>query len=144
MEIYIEKVKEYSSGLTEGINKLLFQLNEAAIALTDQDIKSMLVSSANRLFVARSDDKKIVGMLTLIVFRIPFARRGWLEDLVVDSEYRGKGIGTKLISAAISEARQESVICLDLTSNPKRVMANKLYQHLGFKKRDTNVYRIEL
>lgn len=144
MKISIEKVVNYSAGLTVAVNKLLVQLNETAPELTDQDVKDMIASSANRLFLAKSDDGKIIGMLTLIVFRIPYAKKGWLEDLVVDSECRGKGIGTKLISTAINEARRENVTCLDLTSNPKRVMANKLYQQLGFKKRETNVYRIEL
>lgn len=145
MNIYIEKVKDYSGELTEAVNKLLVQLNETAVTLSDQEIKNMIAASANKFFVAKEvKSKKIVGMITLIVFRIPYAKKGWLEDLVVDNEYRGKGIGTKLMSAAIIEARKENVTCLDLTSNPKRVMANKFYQHLGFKKRDTNVYRIEL
>ncbi len=145
MEIYIEKVKDYSIGLTEAINRLLVQLNEAAVALTDQDVKNMIASSANKFFVAKeSGNKKIVGMITLIVFQSAFTKKGIIEDVVVDKEYRGKGIGTKLISCAISEARKEGTTCIDLTSNPRRIAANKLYQHLGFKKRDTNVYRMEL
>lgn len=145
MEFHIERVKDYSEELTRAINKLLVQLNEAAVPLNGQDVKDMISSSANKLFVARkSDSKEIIGMLTLIVFRIPVAKRGLLEDLVVDKEYRGKGIATKLISTAINEARKNGASYLYFSSNPKRVAANRLYQHLGFKKRETNLYRVEL
>lgn len=145
MEFYIERIKDYSVGLTEAINKLLMQLNETAIPLTDLDVKNMIVSSVSRLFVARRlDNKEIVGMLTMIIFRIPYAKKGLLEDIVVDKEYRKKGIGTKLIATALDLARKEGVVYLDFTSRPTRTSANNLYQHLGFKKRNTNIYRILL
>jgi hypothetical protein len=31
-----------------------------------------------------------------------------------------------------------------LTSNPKRIAANKLYQAMGFERKETNVYRMKL
>lgn len=145
MEFYIERIKDYSKELTETINSLLVQLSETAIPLVDSDVKEMIASSANRLFVARKKtNKEIIAMLTMIIFRIPYAKKGLLEDVVVDGQYRGKGIGTKLISAAIDQARWERVKYIDFTSHPKRVTANRLYQHLGFKKRKTNIYRIKL
>ena len=39
------------------------------------------------------------------------------------------------------DARARSV---DLTSRPDRAEANLLYQRLGFNRRDTNVYRLQL
>lgn len=145
MEIYIEQVKTYSKELHVGLNKLLEQLDGAATPLTKKDIEYMIGSSANHLFIAkRIDNKEIIGMLTLIVFRIPFAKKGILEDLVVDKNHRGKGVGTKLITTAIKKARKEGVVYLDFTSRPTKAEANKLYQDLGFEKRDTNVYRILL
>lgn len=145
MEFYIEQLENFTLGLPAKLNKLLKQLNENASPLSDIDVKNMLSSPVTHLFIARkSDNKEIVGMLTLVVFRIPFAKKGLIEDVVVDEQYRGKGIGTKLISTAINQARQEKVKYLDLTSHPKRVAADRLYQHLGFKKRDTNIYRIKL
>ncbi|TGV79236.1 GNAT family N-acetyltransferase, partial [Mesorhizobium sp. M00.F.Ca.ET.149.01.1.1] len=33
---------------------------------------------------------------------------------------------------------------VDLTSRPSREAANRLYQRLGFQKRDSNVYRFSL
>lgn len=143
MEITIEQIKTFSQDLTPALNNLLKQLNQEAASLDDKDVMGIIESSPNRLFVARKD-REIIGMLTLIVFRSAFAKKGLLEDIVVDERYRGKGVGTKLILAAIDKARNEGVTHLDFTSNPERIAANKLYEHLGFEKRDTNSYRIKL
>jgi ribosomal protein S18 acetylase RimI-like enzyme len=37
-------------------------------------------------------------------------------------------------------AREKGASGVSLTSNPKREAANRLYQKMGFKKRDTNAY----
>lgn len=145
MEFYIEQIKSYSSQLLEAINRLLKQLDNTVDPLTEKAIKYMINSPSNRLFVARkTDNKEIIGMLTMIVFRIPFAKKGLLEDLVVDKNHRKKGVATQLIAAVLKKAREERVVYLDFTSHPTRVAANNLYQSLGFKKRDTNIYRILL
>lgn len=145
MEFYIEILKKFSLELTTALNKLLKQLDNTATPLTKQDIENMIVSPANRLFVARrKSNKEIVGMLTLIVYRIPVWKKGWIEDIVVDKAYRNKGIATKLIHHAVKSAKADGVLSLNFTSRPQRETANRLYSKLGFKKRDTNVYRIEL
>ena len=145
MEFYIEILKNFSFELPTALNKLLKQLDNTANFLTKSDIENIIASPSNRLFVARrKNNNEIVGMLTMIIFRIPYAKKGLLEDIVVDKEYRKKGIGTKLIAVALSLARKEGVVYLDFTSRPARTAANNLYQHLGFKKRDTSVYRIIL
>ena len=83
-------------------------------------------------------------MITLVTFRTPYKMKGTLEDLVVAEEARGQGLGEKLLTAAITKAKDKGVKSLTLTSHPTRVSANKLYQRLNFEKRDTNVYRINL
>lgn len=145
MEITIEQLKTFSQDLTPKINNLLAQLGSDSKALNDGDIKDIIESQSNRFFVVReSVNKEIVGMLTLIIYRIPAWKKGWIEDVVVDKKYRGKGIATKLINYAIENAKACGVLSLNLTSRPERENANKLYIKLGFKRRDTNVYRIEL
>jgi len=145
MEFYIEHLKIYSLELTAAINKLLKQLDNTATLLTKEDIKNMIASPANRLFVARrSDNKEIVGMITLIIYRIPVWKKGWIEDLVVDKKYRNKGIATRLIQHAIENAKADRVLSLNFTSRPEREVANRLYERLGFEKRNTSVYWIKL
>lgn len=101
----------------------------------------MAASPASVLFVARDTDGQIVGSLTLAVFRIPTGIRAWIEDVVVDSEVRGKGVGSLLVRAAVARAEQVGARTVDLTSRPSRTEANRLYVSLGFEPRETNVYR---
>lgn len=146
MKYHIEQLKTYSMEVSAVLNNLLKQLDSDATPLTKTDVEEMINSSANYLFIARRiDNREIVGMLTLIVYRIPVWKKGWLEDLVVDRAYRNKGIATKLIYHAIEMAKSKGVISLNLTSHrTRKVEANKFYKHLGFEKRDTNIYRIVL
>lgn len=145
MEITIEQLKTFSPDITDAVNNLLKQLNASARTLSDEDEKEIIEDVANRILVAReSVGNKIVGMLTLIIINAQFVKKGLLEDIVVDENYRGKGIGSKLINEAINKARNEKVSYIDFTSSPDKVAANDFYQRLGFKKRDTNVYRIKL
>lgn len=109
------------------------------------DLLHALVSDASStLLVARDDENKIVGSLILITYKVPTGIRSIIEDVVVDESARGKGIGEALILKAIEIAKEKKAFNISLTSNPLRVAANKLYQKLGFQKRDTNPYQMKL
>jgi ribosomal protein S18 acetylase RimI-like enzyme len=140
MSVTVERALAASPDLLEGLNALLPQLSNTAPPLTMNDVQAMVDSDAATLFVAR-DDGVVVGTLTLVVFSIPTGLRAWIEDVVVDEDARGIGVGEALTIAAVNEARGRGVRSIDLTSRPSRKAANALYQKLGFDRRDTNVYR---
>ena len=100
----------------------------------------MIEAPGTTVFVAR-DHTKIIGTLTLVVFRIPTAVRAWIEDVVVDAQARGSGAGAALTEAALAKAAEAGARTVELTSRPSREAANRLYQRLGFEARETNVYR---
>jgi ribosomal protein S18 acetylase RimI-like enzyme len=145
MEIAIEQLKVVSESRVDEINDLLKQLNPDSKTIDIDGIEKVIEVPENCLFVAKEKStNKIVGMLTLIIIKTLFSKKGMFEDIVVDKDCRGRGIAAKLINAAINQARKEGLKRIDLTSNPTRVVANDLYPRLGFIKRDTNVYRMEL
>ena len=143
MNVVIEKVQFATSQLVEALNQLLPQLSSDPPTLSIGDLERILHSDSAVLFVAK-EGPRTVGMLTLIAFRIPTGRRAWIEDVVVDAEARGEGIGERLTEAAIDEARRRGARTIDLTSRPSREAANALYQKMGFELRETNVYRFLL
>jgi ribosomal protein S18 acetylase RimI-like enzyme len=100
----------------------------------------MVTTESTYLLVAREADR-IVGMLTLVTFRIPTGVRAWIEDVAVDAEARGKGVGEALSREAIRIAASRNARTVELTSRPKREAANRLYRKIGFEPRDTKVYR---
>ena len=103
----------------------------------------MIDSDDTVLFVARVDGV-ILGSLTLAFYRIPTGTKAWIEDVVVDADARGHGVGELLNRSALDEARSRGAKDVSLTSRPSREAANRLYQRIGFEPRDTNVYRYTL
>jgi len=142
-EIWIEEVDVVDPEVIQALRRLIPQLSQSAPTVEAYDLESIVTAPDTTLFVARSD-AGIVGTLTLVLFRSPSGARGWIEDVVVDVAVRGQGVGEALVDAAIALARKASSRTVDLTSNPKREGANRLYVRCGFVQRDTNVYRFSL
>jgi ribosomal protein S18 acetylase RimI-like enzyme len=130
--------------LTEALQHLVPQLSRSNPAPSHEAVAAMLAHEAITQFLARDDDGAIVGVSTLVVFPIPTTRRAWIEDVIVESTRNGEGIGRQLIEAMVARARALECATIELTSRPSREAANRLYQSIGFERRDTNVYRYEL
>lgn len=141
--IWIEEASVADDQLVEAMRRLLPQLSSSAKPIEAYDLESIVAAPSTILYVARSDDG-IVGTLTLVVFRSLTGARCWIEDVVVDEGARGRGVGEALVEAALDGARRASARTVDLTSNPSREGANRLYQRCGFVQRITNVYRFSL
>lgn len=100
----------------------------------------MIASPAATLFLAKDGDR-IVGMISLTIVQMPRGLRSYLEDLVVDAAYRQRGAATALLRAALDFARTSAARTMDMTSRPSRTGAIRLYDRLGFERRDTNPHR---
>jgi len=145
IQFQIDRVQSVSEQLAESIGNLMKQLNPEIIPPSTDELQSIINSENTYLFVIQDLDKKlIVGTLTLITYATPSGSRGYIEDVVVDDQYRGKGLGVLLMNKGISTARDLNLEYVGLTSRPERDAANKLYLKLGFQKRNTNVYRLML
>ncbi len=142
--IEISRVDSPSPEVLEAINHLVPQLSGSANRLELADLKRLTESDCVNFLVARDlETMEIVGTLTLVVFPIPTGMRAWIEDVIVDSNSRGRGIAKLLVKRAIEIAQSLGAKSVDLTSRPSRVEANLLYLNLGFGVRETNVYRFQ-
>jgi ribosomal protein S18 acetylase RimI-like enzyme len=129
--------------LVAAFGRLVPQLSPSAAVPTPALIREIVEAQASTVLVARDlrDQGRIVGMLTLIVFRIPTGVRAWIEDVVVDETARGRGVGEALSQEAVRRALDLGARTVELTSRPSREAANRLYRRLGFVRRDSNLYR---
>lgn len=143
MTVTVEEVTVVADELVEAMARLIPQLSKSSPPPTERELAAIVTSRSSVLLVAR-DDGRIVGSMTLVLFRIPTGLRAWIEDVVVDESARGKGVGQVLNEAAIEHATRAGARTIDLTSRPSREAANRLYQRLGFVPRDTNVYRLTI
>ena len=131
-----------AEALAPAFARLVPQLSSSSPPPDAAALADIIASPATHLLVAEADGT-VLGSLTLVVFRIPTGVRAWIEDVVVDGEARGQGVGEALNRFAIELAAEHGARSVDLTSRPSREAANRLYQRLGFVARETNVYRYQ-
>lgn len=145
-DVRIEEVTQVDDELIAAFELLIPQLSSSNPPPPAAELQQIIDAPDSVLLIARDerDDDRIVGSLTLAMFRIPTGYRAWIEDVVVDTAVRGRGIGDKLNRVALDRARDAGATTVDLTSRPSREAANRLYKRIGFEQRKTNVYRYQL
>jgi ribosomal protein S18 acetylase RimI-like enzyme len=139
---HIEIATTVDDELVATVARILPLLSSSAPPSVEH-LQAIVDGPDTELFVARVDGR-IVGVLTLAMYRIPTGNRAWIEDVIVDESVARQGIGEALSRAAIDEARRRGAKDVRLTSRPKREAANRLYQRIGFEIYETNVYKFPL
>jgi ribosomal protein S18 acetylase RimI-like enzyme len=125
------------------ISALVAQLSSHASPVTREVFEKIVHSDTCQLLIVRNAACAIVGMLVLALLRLPSGVRAKIEDVVVDANHRGRGFGRALTVEAIRIAAASGARDIDLTSSPSREAAIRLYQNLGFSRRDTTVFRLK-
>ncbi|MCU1399641.1 MAG: TDP-fucosamine acetyltransferase [Acidimicrobiales bacterium] len=143
--VTVQIATEATPALADAFARLIPQLSRSSPPPTVSELDEMVQSPASDVLLALDGDSgAILGTLTLVVFRIPTGVRAWIEDVVVDDDARGRGVGEALNQFALETARSKGAKTVDLTSRPSREAANRLYQRIGFVARETNIYRYDL
>jgi ribosomal protein S18 acetylase RimI-like enzyme len=140
-DVVVEECTEVTDDLVAAMARLIPQLSSSSPPPGADQLASIVASDACHLLLARDADGTILGSMTLVVFPIPTGVRAWIEDVVVDGDARGRGVGEILNRRALDLAASLGARTVDLTSRPSREAANRLYRRIGFVQRETNVYR---
>lgn len=121
------------------INELLPQLSthppEEGIRA---DWLEQVFDAGTHVFAA-FDGETIIGTVLLCPMVIFMGKKFWIEDVVTDEDYRGRGIAERLMEMAIQVAKEEGAKNINLTSKAAREAAHRLYLKLGFVIRDDTV-----
>lgn len=137
----MEEILIYTDSDFIDLSALMQELS-SNIVFTRESLERMIADSNSHLYVIR-EEGRIVACACLCICHQPFSTDATIESVVVSSKMRGKGLGRKLIGHLIAESSRMNVDCIHLTSNPKRVAANALYQKMGFVRNETNCYGIK-
>jgi ribosomal protein S18 acetylase RimI-like enzyme len=143
---YVELTKDMiSRQVVRDINALLPQLSSNAPTEGIQaDWLEQVFKAGTRVF-AVFDGETLIGTVLLCRVLILMGKKFWIEDVVVDKQYRRRGIAEELMKMAIRASKDEGGKKLDLTSKVARKAAHRLYFNLGFGERDeTVVFRLDL
>ena len=98
-----------------------------------QKISALSTSKADYIWIAQSRGK-VVGLLAFHVTPLLHApgNLGRITALVVDENFRGKGIGKLLVETAEKWAWDRDCTRIELTSGDQRSRAHQFYQDLGY------------
>ena len=136
----VEELISYTPRDLAELDALMHELSATSFC-DDALLKNALNDANVHVFVVR-DDSHIVTTGTLCIKHTLEFTIADIESVVVSSKCRGKGYGKELMTAMISSAKSFNVHHIQLTSNPARVAANRLYQDLGFERYETNCYKM--
>jgi phosphinothricin acetyltransferase len=76
----------------------------------------------------------------MCTYKVISGNKGWIEDVVVDSTSRGKGIGRKLINLLVEVGEEKELSEILLFTEDHRLAALNLYSSVGFKLKDSKIY----
>ena len=141
--VRIEPATDARPEIHAALARLLPQLNAQLPVPTIERLRAIVADPAVTLLLA-IDDGEIVGTATVIVYTTPFWVKARIDDVVVDEAARGKGVGEALVRACLDIARARGAQVAELQSGVQREAANRLYPRMGFKRRESNLYRLRL
>jgi PhnO protein len=129
------KILEVFDEHQNSVYELICELEETTIP---REIFNMIFITNSHLPTVRYRiawmDQKVVGFCSV---HIQHLLHHWslvaeVQELVVDKAYRGKGIGKHLLNDAIAFAKQQGCTQIELSTNRKRLDAQRFYEREGW------------
>jgi len=140
--VLVEELSSYSSQDVTDLDALMYELS--ATSFCNEELLKNALNDANvHVYVIR-DEGHIVATGTLCIKHTLEFIIADIESVVVSAKCRGRGYGKELMTAMVEAAKKMNVHHIQLTSNPARVAANRLYQDMGFERYETNCYKLLL
>lgn len=135
----VEELISYSPQDLADLDALMHTLSPTSFC-DEALLKSALADANVHVYVIR-DGGHIVASGTLCLKHTLEFTIADIESVVVSAKCRGRGYGKELMAAMIEAARGFKAHHIQLTSNPSRIAANRLYQSLGFERYETNCHK---
>ncbi|QQO11312.1 GNAT family N-acetyltransferase [Breznakiella homolactica] len=131
------ELREASRNDLPSLLELYRQLNPGDEALTLSGAAAVwdVLEKRDITYFVAADSGKIVSACYICI--IPNLTRngrsiGFIENVVTDENYRRKGLGRRVIEAAVARAREKGCYKAVLQSGSGRKEAHKFYEALGF------------
>ena len=101
---------------------------EKVLEVDPEDYTTFIGNPQKVIFFADVDGKP-AGQIKLVPWWNKFA---YVEELIVDTQFRGRGVGRALMTRAIAWAKQQNFPGLTLETQDNNVPACKFYEKCGF------------
>lgn len=129
------KIRKIILNDLDDVFKLLNQLYENKIKYEKfKEIYKIKLEDKNSYYIVAIENDKIIGVLTSeLQTKLHRAKKqSFIEDLIVDENYRNRGIGKALLQNAIDYAKENDCEVIELTSYIKNENAHRFYLSNGF------------
>ena len=86
------------------------------------------------IMVAQQSGGSVIGMVSaqLVISTAQGTPAAWIEDMVVDAGYRGRGLGRQLLDSILGWAKAQGVTRAQLLVDMDNHPAIAYYDHLGW------------
>ncbi|MFD2203219.1 GNAT family N-acetyltransferase [Shivajiella indica] len=99
----------------------------------------------NRITLACCEHNgQVIGIASMCTYKVISGKKGWIEDVVVDEQYRNQGIGRKLMKKLLEEGKKKNLSEILLFTEAHRIPAIKLYSDLGFQLKESRIYTLKI
>ena len=95
----------------------------------DKPINPNYLSDPNSITIVMSEENIVIGVATLHIIKKLTRILGLIEDVAVNKNYRGLGIGKKLVKELIKIGNEKNCDKIVLSSSEKN---SKFYEKIGF------------
>ncbi|WP_051533787.1 GNAT family N-acetyltransferase [Desulfitibacter alkalitolerans] len=129
-------IREFKIEDTDFMPRLCSQLGYPVdLEEIKKNIGSLIDKPDYMIYVAVKWDGKVVGCIQTHISKV-FYSEAMIEinGLVVDEEYRGQGIGERLVQQVEAFAKEQGYSYVNLRANAVRRHAHRFYEKLGYVK----------
>jgi ribosomal protein S18 acetylase RimI-like enzyme len=141
--ITVDVVRQIDEDVARAAERLVPQLSPTSAVPGPWELDQMIKDPGTTLIVAR-ERHVVVGMLTLHTFRAMTGIHAWIQDVVIDPVVKGRGVSELLTREAVRLSEQRGTRTTEITSRPSQAGHARLYERLGFERRETHHYRYRL
>ncbi|MRH99580.1 GNAT family N-acetyltransferase [Kriegella sp. EG-1] len=141
MTITILRQNEINEKIQKQVEELFNELNSSIQQLS---LTETLKNNDTIILAVCKDGDSLVAMATMVTYKVISGHKGMIEDVVVSANHRSKGLGRKLMEKLLEEGRKMRLTEIILFSGHHRKAAISLYKSLGFKLKDSGLYRLIL
>jgi phosphinothricin acetyltransferase len=137
MKFGILKKEDLNVSVQEQISELFKQLS----AEKKQTSLCTILNSNNSVTVAYcTEGNQIIGIALMAEYKVISGYKGWIEDVIVNKNYRGQGIGRNLVELLIKEGKIKNFNEFLLFTEDEKKPAINLYKSLGFDMDESKIY----
>ena len=113
---------------------------------TAKNIWKRIEAQNIKYFIAKENGKIIASCYICIILNLTRGGKsiGFIENVITDIEYKGKGIGKNIVENAIKYAREQNCYKILLQSGNRRTDAHGFYESMGFDGESKRAFEMRL